>query len=289
MKGRSYRLTALDVGHRIRVVVRGTNSHGTTSTISRVTAAITTLTGSAPDPNLFTLVPSSGNGTPPAGIPRSDVECAAAVTPTGEKRPSNTTDNNTVPSDPSAIEWGSGWHYWPKFVADRDKVTGDFTGTTDEIIQWAACKWGLDVNEARAEAWLESGWYMSTAPGCAGPEKSFGLFQVVAEDCNGHTVHGGYPYVADDTALGADYWGAWIRACFDGAFLDSEQPAADSPAGGYNGQSIASLIAANGENYALYGCVGAWNTNAWYNAAAQDYINIVKQDEQSQLWLQPNT
>jgi hypothetical protein len=317
--GRKYTLTTADVGHRIRVIVRGRNAHGATSASSRVTVVIKSTAGSsgsaggsgsgsgsgggsttspaptpapvgtASNPNLFTLVPSSGDGIPPAGIPRSDAQCAAAVTPTAEKRPSNTADNNSVPSDPSAIPWGSGWHYWPDFIADRDKVTGDFKGTTDEIIQWATCKWGLDLNEARAEAWLESGWYMSTTPGCGGPESTYGIFQIMVEDCAGDVIHGGYPYVADDTALGADYWGAWIRACFDGAFLDSEQPAADSPAGGYNGQSIASLIAANGENYALYGCVGAWNTNAWYNAASQDYINIVKQDEQSQLWLKPNT
>jgi hypothetical protein len=289
VKGRRYRLTALDVGHRIRVVVRGTNSHGTTATTSRVTTATTTLTGSAPDPKLFTLVPSSTDGSAPAGIPRSDAECAAAVTKTGEKRPSNTTDNNAVPPNPSAIQWGSGWHYWPKFVADRNKVTGDFTGTTDEIIQWAACKWGLDVNEARAEAWLESGWYMSTKSGCSGPEYSFGLFQIVAEDCNGHVVHGGYPYVANDTALNADYWAAWIRACFDGAFLDSQQSWQNSPAGGYGGQSMAKIVAANGEDYAMWGCVGAWFSNAWYSSGGQGYISTVQKDEQSKLWLQPNT
>ncbi len=38
------------------------------------------------------------------------------------------------------------------------RVTGDFTGTTDEIIQWAACKWGLDEDLARAQTSVESGW-----------------------------------------------------------------------------------------------------------------------------------
>jgi hypothetical protein len=316
--GRKLTLTKADVGYRIRVIVRGSNAHGAITASSRVTVVIKSSggsgggsaggsgsgsgsttspspnptpapVGSAPNPNLFALVPSSTVGTPPAGIPRSDAACAAAVTPTGEKRPSNTTDNNTVPADPAAIPWSAGWDYWPDFVADRDKVTGDFKGTTDEIIQWTACKWGLDLNEARAEAWLESGWYMSTTPGCGGPEATYGIFQIMVEDCAGDLVHGGYPYVADDTALGADYWGAWIRACFDGAFLDSEQPWQDSPAGGYGGKTIASLIAANGEDYALWGCVGAWNTNAWYSSQGDDYIATVQKDEQSQLWLQPNT
>ena len=39
------------------------------------------------------------------------------------------------------------------------RVTGHFTGTTDEIIQWAACKWGLSDNLLRAIAVRESGWY----------------------------------------------------------------------------------------------------------------------------------
>jgi hypothetical protein len=322
--GHGYTLRKADVGHRIRVVVWAHNGRHVASSRSRVTAVIkgispapapkpsppptptttsttptpttptTTSTtpakpGTDPDPKLMTLVPSSTDGSPPAGIPRSDAECAAAVTPGAEKRPENTTDNHTVPPDPSAIAWGTGWKYWPKFVADRKLVTGDFEGTTDEIIQWAACKWGLDVNEARAEAWLESGWYMSTAPGCGGPEASFGLFQIVAEDCNGNVVHGGYPYVADDTALNADYWGAWIRACFDGAFRSSQKPWQDSPAGGYNGQTMAQIIATNGENYALYGCVGAWFSNAWYSTGAQGYISTVQKDEGTKLWLQPNT
>jgi hypothetical protein len=39
------------------------------------------------------------------------------------------------------------------------RVDGQFTGTTDEIIQWAAAKWGLPDNLIRAEAVVESYWY----------------------------------------------------------------------------------------------------------------------------------
>ena len=177
--GRTYTLKQADVGHRIRVIVHATNAFGASTATSHATAVIrksgaaggsgsgsgpgsgsTTSPppsppGTAPNPSLFALVSSSTDGSAPAGIPRSDAACAAAVTPTGEKRPSNTTDNNTVPADPSSIDWNSAYHTWPAFVADRDQVTGNFKGTTDEIIQWAACKWGIDVNVARADAWLE--------------------------------------------------------------------------------------------------------------------------------------
>ena len=35
---------------------------------------------------------------------------------------------------------------------DKPRITGNFTGTTDEIIQWAACKWGWSDNVVRAQA-----------------------------------------------------------------------------------------------------------------------------------------
>jgi autotransporter family porin len=213
-----------------------------------------------------------------------------AVTATGEKRTSNATANSTVPADPAAIQWNPAYSDWPAFVSDRNQVTGNFKGTTDEIIQWAACKWGIDVDVARADAWLESGWYMSTRSGCNAPAAaSFGLFQIVAEDCNGNLVHGGWPYVQDDSGLNADYWGAWIRGCFDGAFLVPNHLWQTSPAEGYQGHSMAQVVAQNGEDYALWGCIGAWFSNSWYSSSAQGYINIVKSDEASKPWLQPGT
>lgn len=54
-------------------------------------------------------------------------------------------------------------------------VTGHFTGTTDEVIQWAARKWGFEPDLLRAVGTVESWWRMSTV-GDSGD--SFGLFQV---------------------------------------------------------------------------------------------------------------
>ena len=57
----------------------------------------------------------------------------------------------------------------------RNRVTGNFTGTTDEIIQWVACKWGVDEDAVRAQIIKESYWYQSNV-GDNG--ESFGLGQV---------------------------------------------------------------------------------------------------------------
>ena len=46
---------------------------------------------------------------------------------------------------------------WDSWLLTR--VDGRFTGTTDEIFQWAACKWGLPDNLIRAVAVDESTWF----------------------------------------------------------------------------------------------------------------------------------
>jgi autotransporter family porin len=301
---RTYLLKVFDLGHRIRFVVRATNAWGAASATSRPTAIIHTAgtiggtqpgqgptpapspapapTGGGATASYFATVPSSETGSPPAGIPRPDATCAAQVTPTAENRPQNTTANHSVPSDPASIDWGSALNYWTKFVGDRDHVTGDFTGATDEILQWVACKWGIDLDLVRADTVVESYWVQSTVGdncGVAG-EASYGLLQVKNKDCSGNWVHGGWPYTQSDTALDVDYWGARLRACFDGAFYDGGQWL-------YGGQTIAQVIAQHGEDYALWGCVGSWFSGNWYDSGAQSYIVKVQADYQSKPWLKP--
>ena len=231
----------------------------------------------------FGTVPSSENGSPPAGYPRSDAVCASEVRPAAENRPGNATANHTVPSNPKAISWDpSTDSYWSKWQSDLNHVTGDYTGTTDEILQWGACKWGIDEDLLRAVAVVESDWRISTVGnncGVAG-EASYGLLQIMNENCSGQTVHGGWPDTQNDTAVGVDFFGAWVRACFDGAFYDGGQWL-------YNGQTIAQVIAAHGMDYALWGCIGAWNSGAWYDAQAQSYISAVQSDYSSKPWLKP--
>src|ERR1044072_144142 len=59
-------------------------------------------------------------------------------------------------------------------MVNRFGVTGHYRGTTDEILQWAARKWGFDPDLFRAVATVESYWNMS-AGGAGG--RSFGIFQ----------------------------------------------------------------------------------------------------------------
>jgi len=125
-----------------------------------------------------TATPISSSAPPPAGyfglkpvgswssLP-SDAQCAAQVRDsTWEPRPENYQQNHTMPA-PGAIAasfasrprdlGGSYNSLWDSWLLKR--VDGQFTGTTDEVFQWAACKWGLPDNLIRADAVEESTWF----------------------------------------------------------------------------------------------------------------------------------
>src|SRR5689334_7972225 len=100
----------------------------------------------------------------------SDALYASLVRPADETRPDNAPANATEPTEEQLADFhaASGEPY-------SDRVTGGFTGTTDEIIQWAAWKWGVDANLMRAAAMQESDWHQGDV---SDGGVSFGLFSV---------------------------------------------------------------------------------------------------------------
>jgi hypothetical protein len=148
----------------------------------------------------------------------------------------------------------------------KPRVTGNFTGTTDEILQWGACKWGFDEDTVRAVAVIESWWRQSTV-GDNG--ESFGLMQVRNVNQNGT-----YPYSQNSTAFNVDYALASRRACYEGylSWLNDVLPAG------------ASRYLAGDE----WGCIGVWFSGRWYDQAAIEYINRTKGYFNNKEWLKPN-
>jgi autotransporter family porin len=216
-----------------------------------------------PDADSLALAPGSS-------LP-SDFECAGRVVGSGrEIRPANTPFNQTR---------GHQKNLTGRFLS---RVSGDFTGATDEIIQWAACKWGIDADVVRAQAAKESEWFMTylgdftadsrfCAPGhvLAADGKpgrcpqSIGIFQPK------YRFHDfAFPEAAESTAYNLDYaLGVW-RTCFEGqeSWL-ADQP----PASGYHAGD-------------MWGCIGSWYAGDWRSQEALGYINDVQSRYRERAW-----
>jgi autotransporter family porin len=165
-----------------------------------------------------------------------------------EIRPNNTPYNNT-PGSASAPQW--------------PRVTGNFTGTTDEIIQWGACKWGFDENTLRAQAAKESYWSMLSV-GDNG--ESFGIMQVRSTTFRNNGV---FPNAQSSTAFNIDIYLATWRDCLDGkdTWLNTVER------GGQYGPGDA------------WGCIGKWFSGRWYTQPSVDYIHAVQDYLNQQIWL----
>jgi hypothetical protein len=162
------------------------------------------------------------------------------------------------------------------------RIDGQFTGTTGQILRWAACKWGIDEALVMAQAAAESSWQQGTpgnwtsdssrcAPGrglgvdgrpgqC--PE-SFGILQ------NRYPYeHVAWPGIARSTAMNADVAYAYWRACFEGyeTWLNGAERGRDYAAGD------------------AWGCVGRWFSRRWYTPASQGYIDRVRERLDQRVW-----
>ena len=125
-----------------------------------VGALPTTTPTATPTPTHFSTL------GPGASLP-SESACAAQVNawPTEENAPWNQNDgtgfnSNQPPAGgvPSYFyENAPCCHLMPN--ADFQKVDGAYAGTTESIFRVYACKWGIDEDYIRAQAYMESGWH----------------------------------------------------------------------------------------------------------------------------------
>jgi hypothetical protein len=201
----------------------------------------------------------------------SSSDCAERIRGSSwEPRPANYEANH--PGHKGIKIDGASANFNAKFA---NRIDGSFTGTTDEILRWGACKWGFDEDITRARAVQESYWRQSQlgdmsndARTCSliGQEapcwQSYGILQVKV------TIHEGtYPLVVQSTAYNVDYAMGWLRACYVGAFSHWLKD-------GY----------ASGDEW---GCIGLWYSGKWYDDTANKYIERVKSDLVNQPWKRP--
>ena len=187
-----------------------------------------------------------------------------------------------------------GRHVGARFLAEDGtkgrklarRIDGNFTGTTIDILRWAACKWGIDQDIVFAQAAAESWWQQDTlgdwgtnASDCPPGHKlgqdgrqglcpqSYGILQ------NRYPYEPrGWPAIATSTAMNADAAYAIWRSC-------------------YNGYSTWLNTVPRGSQYHkgdVWGCVGRWYAGRWRTQPALRYIAKVKKYRREKIWLTPD-
>jgi hypothetical protein len=119
-----------------------------------------------------------------------------------EIRPGNTPYNRTAgrPTDPGQFFGPESWR--PYYAG----ISGGCTGTTEQILEWAARKWGFEADLAKAMAVAESTWRQWAV----GPHGEYGILQV-----NPRAWPDWGP-AQWSTAYSADYAMAVVRSHYDG-------------------------------------------------------------------------
>lgn len=221
---------------------------------------------------------------PPTAKLPSGVQCAKWVLarPAAENKGMNRRFNHTTGQH-------VGRHFftgdtWQANRLIRPRIDGQFKGTTQEILRWAACKWGIDQNTVFAQAAVESWWRQTTkgdwetsgcppghGPGVDGQPglcpQSWGILQ------NRYPYEkSSWPGIAKSTAMNADTAYAIWRTCFDGyeTWLNTVQHVGTYHAGD------------------AWGCVGRWFAGRWHTPPAQQYIAMVRKYLRERIWTTPN-
>jgi autotransporter family porin len=224
----------------------------------------------------------------PAGRELPDeATCAARIRQGGpEPRPDNVTFNQTIPPvDQVAMltAFGGGRGYDSAAVPLGKRVSGNFTGTTDEILRWGACKWGFNEDFVRADAYQANGWHQAAVSGwtsnrsncpTGGPTRAgqdgtecaqvFGMFGITWQ------FHkSSWPMVRDSTAFNIDYSLAVQRVCFEGlvAYMRGWGPPEN-------------MYGPNDE----FGCAASFFTGGWYDFTTIQKVNSIRDTLAKKPW-----
>lgn len=226
----------------------------------------------------------------PAGRPLpDDATCAMMVRRGGQEPvPENASFNRVMPTANQLANlavWDDSKGFDNRAAPLSKRVTGSFSGTTDEIFQWAACKWGFDEDFVRADAYQANGWHQGSVSGwttdpmvCppmpptrAGPNGTTECAQVFSLFGIAWQYHkSAWPMMHDSTAFAVDYALAFQRACFEGwiSYMNGWGP--------------------NGNKYGPndeFGCAASFYTGGWYDYATIQMVNHIRDTLSAKPWL----
>jgi autotransporter family porin len=212
----------------------------------------------------------------------SGAECARLVqeSPSPENRPGNVPFNDTVGFQVSSSIFPTGDSAQVQALASR--INGDFTGTTKDILRWAACKWGIDQDIVFAQAAVESWWRQTelgdwqSDPALCPPGHEIGVDGRAGECPESYGIlqnkytffQPAWPGSRSSTAMNADVTYAIWRSCYDGdeVWLNDQPRGKQYQAGD------------------VWGCLGRWFAGAWYTSPAESYISRVQTYLNEQVW-----
>lgn len=108
---------------------------------------------------------------PPLAALPGESSCAAAVnqSPIPENAPWNENDGTGYNSNQPPAGGVPSYFYQNATLGGQfppaafAAVDGAYSGTTDDIIRVYACKWGIDEDVVRAQAWVETRWHQDCA------------------------------------------------------------------------------------------------------------------------------
>jgi hypothetical protein len=246
---------------------------GSGPVIAAESAAAVRPAAAASSPGFFHTLP------PGAKLP-SSAQCAAWVRarPMAENKGVNTPFNQRTGQSVGQNFFSGDTPAANQKIAPR--INGNFTGTTKEILRWAACKWGINQNIVFAQAAVESWWRQTTHgdfdsdPSLCPPghkhlnaqgqcPQSYGILQ------NRYPFEkASWPGIGRSTAMNADTAYAIWRTCYNGyeTWLNTVPESTPYKKGD------------------AWGCVGRWFSGRWHDAGAQQYIAKVKQYKNERIW-----
>jgi hypothetical protein len=324
--------TLEDVAHETVIVDNGGAMPYPTATSTQQSTAATPTPSPRPTPNPVSS-PTPGPVSPPAyfstlppnaAVPgrAGEATCAAEIPVTAETIASNAQSWNcagqscppanwTLPDSTSLDELDNDTFFETEAgdsgqedaIPYMQQVDGSYATvepSTDMIIRWASCKWGLDENSMRAEAVVESGWHQTddfgdgsssectagdgvsliglkgASPSADKCWRSWGILQIMVVVPN----YNAWDSAWKSTPFNADYRAAFQRACMDGKIAGYMQGQGSSEYAAYTNPTNAANT-----DYMFWGCMGEWYSGDWYDSGAQSYISQVQQALSARAWI----
>jgi hypothetical protein len=244
-------------------------------------------------------------------------QCAAEIPATPETIPGNAMFNHTTVTPAQLAAFADSGYSFETLSSKAQfaRITGDYTGSTDMIMRWVACKYGIDEDVVRGQAWEESWWRQSQTGDRRNSRsecvqgKFNALWDTTISLANGSTIGCPgccwtswsawqtkvyyewmtWPMIRDSTSFAGEFRFANTRSCING---DWSTYYANSRV--FSGHTYAADVA----NYArdpsptnldtlLWGCIGSHYSGEWYDPGALKYIANIQADIAHKRWLTP--